>query len=189
MKYIRTKDEKIFDIEKIKDEIANNHYYEDYEFGELESYDFDYVKGIRLNYSAVGSKDNDNDEQRGIRCLFSADLHTNSNEYIQADSIEELCDEFVIVNNADKLPYRINIDAFNEQYPATGYLCLDYAIERFEALKKFIGTKEKHDKHIDFLYEENPNYQFEGCLYAAIWTKWGLKYVAKMNEKGEFELL
>ena len=25
--------------------------------------------------------------------------------------------------------------------------------------------------------------------YGAIWTEWGLKYVAKMNEKGELELL
>jgi hypothetical protein len=28
------------------------------------------------------------------------------------------------------------------------------------------------------------------CLiYGAIWTEWGLKYVARMNEKGELELL
>ncbi len=26
-------------------------------------------------------------------------------------------------------------------------------------------------------------------VYGAIWTEWGLKYVAKMNGKGEFELL
>lgn len=26
-------------------------------------------------------------------------------------------------------------------------------------------------------------------IYGAIWTEWGLKYVAKMNEKGELELL
>ena len=26
-------------------------------------------------------------------------------------------------------------------------------------------------------------------IYGAIWTEWGLKYIAKMNSKGEFELL
>lgn len=30
----------------------------------------------------------------------------------------------------------------------------------------------------------------QGCeVYGAIWTEWGLKYVAKMNLKGELELL
>lgn len=29
----------------------------------------------------------------------------------------------------------------------------------------------------------------EGGLYGAIWTEWGLKYVAKMNDKGELELI
>lgn len=105
----------------------------------------------------------------------------------ESNNLDELCDEFVIVNNADDLPYRINQDVFNEQFHATGYHCLDYAIERFEDLKKFIGTKEKHDEYADFLYEQNPNYQFEGCIYGAIWTKWGLKYVAKLNEKGELK--
>ena len=26
-------------------------------------------------------------------------------------------------------------------------------------------------------------------VYGAIWTEWGLKYVAKMNDKGELELI
>ena len=26
-------------------------------------------------------------------------------------------------------------------------------------------------------------------LYGAIWTEWGLKYVAKMNDQGKLELL
>ena len=26
-------------------------------------------------------------------------------------------------------------------------------------------------------------------IYGAIWTEWGLKYIAKMNSKGELELL
>lgn len=58
----------------------------------------------------------------------------------QADTIEELCDEFVII--ADDKPY-IRVPA------------------------------------------GNTNFQ----TYGAIWTDKGLIYVAKMNEKGELELL
>jgi len=29
----------------------------------------------------------------------------------------------------------------------------------------------------------------DATIYGAIWTEWGLKYVAKMNDKGELELL
>ena len=29
----------------------------------------------------------------------------------------------------------------------------------------------------------------KSIIYGAIWTEWGLKYVAKMNEKGELELI
>lgn len=107
----------------------------------------------------------------------------------QADTIEELCDEFVIVDNADKRPYRINVEVYNERFYATDYSCLDYAIERFDKLKQFVGTKEKHDEDANYLYEENPNFVFDGNVCGAIWTDKGLIYVAKMNEKGELELL
>lgn len=60
-----------------------------------------------------------------------------------ADTIEELCDEFVVEDN------------------------YDFAI--FNNLKLARQTK--------------------GTCYGAIWTKWGLKYVAKMNDKRELELL
>ena len=62
----------------------------------------------------------------------------------QADSIEELCDEFVRV---------------------------------------------REDIH-DFLVSDDIPTQIEGwTIYGAIWTDRGLIYVAKMNEKGELELL
>ena len=62
----------------------------------------------------------------------------------QADTIEELCDEFVCEWNV---------------YPA---LCL--------LLKRVPKDKQKN-------------------IYGAIWTDKGLIYVAKMNDKGELELL
>ncbi|MCR4661657.1 MAG: hypothetical protein K5765_06650 [Clostridia bacterium] len=66
-----------------------------------------------------------------------------------ADTIEELCDEFVYLMKSRK------------------HIC--------------------KNKHTDILYcfdEDKPL-----AYYGAIWTDKGLIYVAKMNEKGELELL
>lgn len=70
----------------------------------------------------------------------------------QADTIEELCDEFVELGN--HTPF-LNAERFEE-----------WTEER----KKFLIQKGKEIK-------------------GAIWTDKGLIYVAKMNEKGELELL
>ncbi len=68
----------------------------------------------------------------------------------QADTIEELCDEFVLVNeNVFTKPQMLE-DDYNR---------------------------------IDLNYYKNED------IYGAIWTDTGLRYVAKMNEKGELELL
>lgn len=73
----------------------------------------------------------------------------------EANTIEELCDEFVAVSELEKKPY----------VTKGGYkgICegFEYAKER--------GIK--------------------ASFYGAIWTDKGLVYVAKMNEKGELELL
>lgn len=70
----------------------------------------------------------------------------------QSDTIEELCDEFIL---------------FDKEYP--------------------------HDFYIDHYYEDILEvYEQEKRtrdLYGAIWTDKGLIYVAKVNEKGELELL
>lgn len=78
-------------------------------------------------------------------------------EYKQvANTIEELCDEFVV---------------FDKEQP-NGKL-LYY--RGFENLK---------NEFVDF---ENDKCKVE--IYGAIWTSKGLIYVAKMNEKGELELI
>lgn len=74
----------------------------------------------------------------------------------QANTIEELCDEFIEVDESDSYPYIVE------------HSC------RFEKWNKY--TK-------DLLKELYTN------VYGAIWTDKGLIYVAKMNEKGELELL
>ena len=70
----------------------------------------------------------------------------------QADTIKELCDEFVIIGYKIKDP--------------------------------FIFSKEGIS--IDDFWKHSPS---DTIVYGAIWTEWGLKYVAKMNDKGELELL
>lgn len=72
----------------------------------------------------------------------------------QADTIEELCDAFVVVQKDFH-------DLLNADTHCLQTLKRYYEINKIEVLG----------------------------IYGAIWTKWGLKYVAKMNEKGELELI
>jgi hypothetical protein len=68
----------------------------------------------------------------------------------EADTIEELCDMFVVIN---------------DDWGKEPYCCTYVEIKLYKNLK----TK--------------------GKVYGAIWTDKGLIYVAKMNDKGELELL
>ena len=74
----------------------------------------------------------------------------------QADTIEELCDEFVYVG----LDYPKVLDTYHD----FGQIDVNQVL--------FNMTLHK-----------------DSCLYGAIWTDKGLIYVAKMNEKGELELI
>lgn len=76
-----------------------------------------------------------------------------------ADTIEDLCDEFVL------------------DHPLFGDSC-KCLYHSFEKAKN--GIKKRSDNAHN-LYDFN--------IYGAIWTELGLKYVAKMNDKGELELL
>jgi len=81
-------------------------------------------------------------------------------EYIvkEADTIEELCDELVIICNK----------AFTKP--------MLYDLKDLNMLKK------------DVWYSFN-SYNWEYQVYGAIWTDKGLTYVAKLNKKGEWELI
>ena len=78
----------------------------------------------------------------------------------QADTIEELCDEIIGILNK-------NIEC-----------------ERYETSLR-IGDKLWFDDLEDAQY--NKKYCSE--IYGAIWTDKGLQFVARMNSKGELELL
>ena len=75
----------------------------------------------------------------------------------QADTIEELCDEFVYENQEYKTPQKC---------------CQSY-------------SGNWHDEQSSRLLTDDEVLTVKG----AIWTDKGLIYVAKMNEKGELELL
>lgn len=83
----------------------------------------------------------------------------NENIISQSDTIEELCDEFVYIENGKP---RV----------------LDRVITR--------TLKEKGIKYAEKIYSQ-PNWN--GLMFGAIWTDKGLIYVAKMNDKGELELI
>ena len=146
MKYVRTKDGKIVDIEKFINEEKDTPYYKDFIFEEI-------TKDGELKWTAIGTEQNSMKEQRGIRCHFSATL--NSEIINQSDTIEELCDEFVLYDDETKF------------YGVLG--------------KGFYHRIDKECKKTMHLADR--------YIYGAIWTPKGLIYVAKMNKKGELELL
>ena len=112
------------------------------------------MKYIRTKYDAILKIYAD----RGslLECENGKNLSVCHKKYIvkQADTIEELCDEFVVVENGGHY-----IPAYLE-----------------EAIDRKLGTAN----------DEEP---IPMDIYGAIWTDDGLIYVAKMNEKGELELL
>lgn len=84
--------------------------------------------------------------------------------YTPADTIEELCDYAVAVIDTRETPI----------LECVGYGSYTSEIDDFKELFEDYGEYIKTNR----------------CqLYGAIWTDKGLIYVAKMNEKGELELL
>lgn len=94
--------------------------------------------------------------------------HEGLNKIIaQADTIEELCDEFV--------------DTSELKTTNTG----GWLYDEFNAKNKCLVYYEDDER------KTMPLNEFDDLskIYGAIWTDKGLIYVAKMNEKGELELL
>ena len=82
-----------------------------------------------------------------------------------ADTIEELCDEFVLFYMETKNQMPIPWATYERR-----------------------GIWQKEREHIIKEIVNHPSYR-EPVLFGAIWTDEGLIYVAKMNDKGELELL
>ena len=84
----------------------------------------------------------------------------------QADTIEELCDELVVKYKKEEKPRFIHI---------------------VELLKTCKDINVVFRNYVEWLFD-NYKDQLEICNLA-IWTDKGLIYVAKLNDKGEWELL
>jgi hypothetical protein len=158
MKYIRTKDGRIVDIEKFINEEKDTPYYKDFIFEEI-------TKDGELKWTAIGTEKCSIKDQIGRRCHFSATL--NSEVIKQADTIEELCDEF----------------------------CLEQPLQDIEHIW-FLNSAENHKEFIQRYNQSKwcekltSGWQKEAINgYGAIYTDKGLIYVAKINEKREWELL
>ena len=83
----------------------------------------------------------------------------------QADTIEELCDEFIMTH----------------YFKETNYTKCEVLKDDKDLMIKAVILRKQHNKDKDLKNEFN--------IYGAIWTDKGLIYVAKMNDKGELELI
>lgn len=151
--YIRTEDGRIVDVAAFIKEEKDTRCYKDYVFDEIENRD----GKCYIHWTAVGTRGNYYLDQIGRRCDFEA--YIDSPFIRQSDMIEELCDEFVFVDESGKKDLiDDNAKAELQEYGT---------FSAVHAIKKQNRPKE---------------------LYGAVWTDKGLIYVAKMNEKLELEL-
>ena len=91
-------------------------------------------------------------EMTTVKSKNENDLYGIDYAFKQADTIEELCDEFVIDDKRNNVRY---------------------LMEYYDVIDEVNNGR---------IYKED-------TIYGAIWTDKGLIYVAKMNEKGELELI
>lgn len=81
-----------------------------------------------------------------------------------------------IIVNGEIMPYKEDVIA---QADTIEELCDGFVVDYGEGIKHFISN-----------YEYLGNFAKYKNVYGGIWlNEWGLKYVAKLNDKGELELL
>lgn len=162
-KYIRTKDGRIIDVDAFIEILKNEKYYKDYVFDEIKNRDDGWRDECYIHWTAIGTEENNIDYQRGVRCDFEYGIVSPFIE--QADTIEELCDEFVLANGSGHKDIFINFD---------GLMC----------------KRGNDDLSLDLNDIKNEALDDDFTIFGAIWTNWGLKYVAKLNlDTQKLELL
>ena len=170
MKYIRTKDGRI--LERDKTDFGKSlqiNVYHKKTNKIIETFNCDYVDINTMTYKLVILDILKHIEFRyhhSIKEMKVISTVFNNDEIIkEADTIEELCEEYIWIWNKSEFPY-----STARQY------------ERFSGfgdLERMIRVELNYGKNL------NTDYQ----VYGAIWTDKGLIYVAKVNVKGELELL
>jgi len=131
------------------------------------------MKYIRTNSRIYKIKDH---EHNGFELVWRCEVKNKPSMYYEikehevihyGDTIEELCDEFIGIldsGNGSHIWY-------DDEY---------LGITEWETPEELSVLKFKYAK---------ANLSLNEILYGAIWTDKGLIYVAKMNDKGELELL
>lgn len=142
MKYIRTEDKIYGFVKGIVSSIEH-----DEEVGAYSIYYFDDDKGEHMEQDGKGG--------------HSMDSVWDDEIVAEADTIEELCDEFVSI---------------------TDDLTPEILVPKYISPKDTLEIAWKNRLEDEMCYKNV-------IIYGAIWTEWGLKYVAKMNEKGELCLI
>lgn len=108
-------------------------------------------------------------------------------KYIRAEDriykvVEEYKDEGFFNIKINHLPNKLSVYYREENYTYTPADTIE------ELCDAFVSVSEKyHDLWSNF--EEPKLICSESDIYGAVWTDRGLIYVAKMNDKGELELL
>ena len=134
MKYIRTKDGELFEVEN------------------QNAWCCMFLKPKHAKM-LVSVNENENEMRDLVIKRSIGRKHWKTEILKSADTIEELCDDFVVVDKNKLIEHRC-------------WSHLEWAIANCKRNNIDIST-----------------------IYGAIWTEWGLKYVAKMNSEGELELL
>ena len=168
MKYVRTKDGRIVEESKLEPGLKQNlitmtRKNDNKEITQLNvDYASDYINWVAICEYCRCHKINPKDIKYEITTLFKF------NDVLkQADTIEELCDEFV--------------DTSELKTTNTG----GWLYDEFDSDNKCLVYYAEDERRTIPLNE----FDDLSKIYGAIWTGKGLIYVAKMNKKGELELL
>ena len=104
MKYIRTEDGRIINIQEFIDNEKNNPYYEKYRFEKIKNENGECV----IRWTAVGTEENSIKEQRGQICQFCA--RVDSPFVNQSNKLEDLIDNIVIIEPNGIQPFIVGKD-------------------------------------------------------------------------------
>ena len=105
-------------------------------------------------------------------------------KYIRTDTAIYDIDDLYVCEELNGKPYGVK---------GSGWLIYKESIRKEadtikELCDEFVGISDGEPQMLRFVPYACAQY-WNGGVYGAIWTKWGLKYVAKVNEKGELVLL
>lgn len=162
MRYIRTKDGKLFDLKKIKAEIKDNFYYRDFRIKKPKPFNSGGNRCLLINYTAKGTCNISGFVQENKTYNFAVSLDCDPEGYKESDDVTDLFDEIIWVWNKEISPHMSTLRQY-ERCGGYGDLCRSMR------------------------YELNwgHNLGFDYRVYGAIWTDKGLLYVAELVQNGK----